>query len=189
MEALADMDAVPSWSSVHKRVEVVDKHPDGRPHHVKVTIRVTGIIDTEMLEYHWGPDWMVWDAEKTVQQHGQHGEYNLPRGRRQDPGAIRHHRGTVGAAARVFGQSGAQEDLAMPRSRDCASASWAPTIRVSLDSGSVAQRGQSLDRLVEGVVAFAESEAHQVIPHCQHGAGRRIAERRHRDGRHADLFR
>jgi uncharacterized protein YndB with AHSA1/START domain len=79
MEALADMDAVPSWSSVHKRVEVVDKHPDGRPHHVKVTIAVTGIHDTELLEYHWGPDWMVWDAERTTQQRGQHGEYNLIR--------------------------------------------------------------------------------------------------------------
>ncbi|OBB69931.1 SRPBCC family protein [Mycobacterium sp. 852014-50255_SCH5639931] len=79
MEALADMDAVPSWSSVHKRVEVVDKHPDGRPHHVKVTIAVTGIHDTELLEYHWGPDWMVWDAEKTAQQRGQHGEYTLTR--------------------------------------------------------------------------------------------------------------
>ncbi len=79
MEALADIDAVPSWSSVHKRVEVVDKHPDGRPHHVKVTIAVTGIHDTELLEYHWGPDWMVWDATKTPQQHGQHGEYNLSR--------------------------------------------------------------------------------------------------------------
>ncbi|EJO86401.1 SRPBCC family protein [Mycobacterium colombiense] len=79
MEALADMDAVPSWSSVHKRVEVVDKHPDGRPYHVKVTIAVTGIHDTEMLEYHWGPDWMVWDAQKTAQQRGQHGEYTLTR--------------------------------------------------------------------------------------------------------------
>ncbi len=55
MEALADMDAVPSWSSVHKRVEVIDKHPDGRPHHVRVTIAVVGIHDTELLEYHWGP--------------------------------------------------------------------------------------------------------------------------------------
>jgi uncharacterized protein YndB with AHSA1/START domain len=79
MEALADMDAVPSWSSVHKRVEVIDTHPDGRPHHVKVSIRVTGIVDTQLLAYHWGPDWMVWDAERTVQQHGQHGEYNLRR--------------------------------------------------------------------------------------------------------------
>ncbi|WP_158018153.1 SRPBCC family protein [Mycobacterium basiliense] len=79
MEALADMDAVPSWSSVHKRVEVVDTHPDGRPHHVRVTVKVTGIVDTELVEYHWGPDWMVWDAKKTAQQHGQHGEYNLRR--------------------------------------------------------------------------------------------------------------
>jgi uncharacterized protein YndB with AHSA1/START domain len=79
MEALGDMDAVPSWSAVHKRVEVIDKHPDGRPHHVKVTIAVAGIHDTELLEYHWGPDWMVWDAKKTAQQHGQHGEYNLSR--------------------------------------------------------------------------------------------------------------
>jgi len=79
MEALADMDAVPSWSSVHKRVEVIDTHSDGRPHHVKVSIRVTGISDTQMLVYHWGPDWMVWDADRTVQQHGQHGEYNLRR--------------------------------------------------------------------------------------------------------------
>jgi uncharacterized protein YndB with AHSA1/START domain len=79
MEALADMPAVPSWSSVHKRVIVVDEYPDGRPHHVKVTIKVTGIGDTELLEYHWGPDWMVWDAKKTAQQHGQHGEYTLIR--------------------------------------------------------------------------------------------------------------
>jgi len=79
MEALADVDAVPSWSAVHKRCEVVDTHPDGRPHHVRVTIKVTGIADTELLEYHWGPDWMVWDAKKTPQQHGQHGEYNLRR--------------------------------------------------------------------------------------------------------------
>ncbi|OBG72760.1 cyclase [Mycobacterium sp. E2462] len=77
IEALADMDAVPTWSAVHKRVEVVDKHPDGRPHHVRVSIAVTGIHDTELLEYHWGPDWMVWDARRTAQQHGQHGEYNL----------------------------------------------------------------------------------------------------------------
>ncbi|MBW0017127.1 MAG: SRPBCC family protein [Mycobacterium sp.] len=79
IDALADMDAVPTWSSVHKRAEVVDTHPDGRPHHVKVTIRLMGIVDTELLEYHWGPDWIVWDARKTLQQHAQHGEYNLSR--------------------------------------------------------------------------------------------------------------
>ncbi|QUR68877.1 SRPBCC family protein [Mycobacterium spongiae] len=79
MEALADMEQVPTWSSVHKKIEVVDTHPDGRPHHVRVTVKVTGIVDTEMREYNWGPDWMVWDADRTSQQRGQHGEYNLRR--------------------------------------------------------------------------------------------------------------
>ena len=32
-----------------------------------------------MLEYHWGPDWVVWDAHKTLQQHAQHVEYTLQR--------------------------------------------------------------------------------------------------------------
>ena len=79
LEALADVGSVPSWSPVHRRAEVIDSYPDGRPHHVKVTIRVVGIIDTEVLEYHWGQDWLVWDADKTVQQHAQHVEYTLQR--------------------------------------------------------------------------------------------------------------
>lgn len=79
MVVLADVGAVPLWSSVHKKAEVIDAYPDGRPHHVKVTVKVLGIVDHEVLEYHWGPDWVVWDAQKTVQQHGQHVEYRLQR--------------------------------------------------------------------------------------------------------------
>lgn len=79
LEALADVPSMPSWSGVHKRAEVLDTYSDGRPHHVKVTVRLVGFGDTEVLEYHWGPDWVVWDADKTFQQHAQHGEYNLTR--------------------------------------------------------------------------------------------------------------
>jgi Polyketide cyclase / dehydrase and lipid transport len=79
LEALADVNAVPVWSSVHKKAEVIDSYPDGRPHHVKVTVKVIGIVDHELLEFHWGTDWLVWDAKKTVQQHGQHVEYTLQR--------------------------------------------------------------------------------------------------------------
>lgn len=77
LDALADIDRVPSWSSLHKHAEVLDRHPDGRPHHVKATLKIMGITDKELLEYHWGPRWMVWDASDTFQQRGQHGEYNL----------------------------------------------------------------------------------------------------------------
>lgn len=79
LEALADVGSVPSWSAVHKRAKVIDCYPDGRPHHAKVTIRVSGIVDTEVIEYHWGPDWVVWDAGKTLQQHAQHAEYTMHR--------------------------------------------------------------------------------------------------------------
>jgi uncharacterized protein YndB with AHSA1/START domain len=77
LEALADIEGVPSWSPLHKHIEVLDRHPDGRPHHVKATFRIMGITDKELLEYHWGDDWVVWDASETGQQRGQHAEYNL----------------------------------------------------------------------------------------------------------------
>ena len=77
MDALADIDSVPTWSSVHKHAEVLDRHPDGKPRHVKATFKIMGITDKEVLEYHWGPRWMVWDAKDKFQQRGQHVEYNL----------------------------------------------------------------------------------------------------------------
>ena len=79
LDALADIDQVPAWSPVHKHAEVLDRHPDGKPRHVKATLKIMGITEKEVLEYHWGRDWMVWDATQTFQQRGQHGEYNLTR--------------------------------------------------------------------------------------------------------------
>jgi ribosome-associated toxin RatA of RatAB toxin-antitoxin module len=77
LDALADIERVPSWSPVHKNAEVLDRHPDGRPHHVKATLKIMGVTDKEILEYHWGERWVVWDSAQTFQQRGQHGEYNL----------------------------------------------------------------------------------------------------------------
>lgn len=79
IDVLADIDALPSWSSLHRTVEVLDRYPDGKPHHVKATMRLMGIADKEILEYHWGQNWVVWDAQETFQQRGQHGEYNFTR--------------------------------------------------------------------------------------------------------------
>ncbi|MEO8815640.1 MAG: SRPBCC family protein [Mycobacterium sp.] len=79
LDALADVADIASWSPVHKQMEVLDKYEDGRPHHVRATIKVLGLVDKEILEYHWGPDWMVWDAKSTAQQRAQHVEYTLKR--------------------------------------------------------------------------------------------------------------
>jgi uncharacterized protein YndB with AHSA1/START domain len=77
MDALADVDALPSYSAAYKRAEVLDRYDDGRPHHVRIAVRVLGLLDEEILEYRWGPDWLVWDAERTAQQYAQHVEYTL----------------------------------------------------------------------------------------------------------------
>jgi uncharacterized protein YndB with AHSA1/START domain len=77
LDALADIESVPTWSSVHKNAEVLDRHPDGKPRRVKATFKIMGITDKEVLEYNWGPRWMVWDAKATFNQRGQHVEYNL----------------------------------------------------------------------------------------------------------------
>jgi carbon monoxide dehydrogenase subunit G len=77
MEALTDVGILSSWSPLHKHIEVIDRYPDGLPHHVRATIKILGLVDKEVLEYHWGPDWVVYDAKGTAQQHGQHVEYNL----------------------------------------------------------------------------------------------------------------
>jgi uncharacterized membrane protein len=77
IDALADVDAMPSWSSMHKHVDVVDRYPDGRPHHVRAAIKLLGFADEEILEFHWGPDWVVWDADRTAHQRGLHVEFTL----------------------------------------------------------------------------------------------------------------
>jgi uncharacterized protein YndB with AHSA1/START domain len=77
MDALADVGSLPSYSPAYKRAEVLDTYDDGRPHHVRLAVKVLGRIDEEILEYRWGPDWLVWDAEPTTNQYAQHVEYSL----------------------------------------------------------------------------------------------------------------
>ena len=44
MDALADVEALPSYSPAYKRAEVVDRYEDGRPHHVRIAVKVLGPI-------------------------------------------------------------------------------------------------------------------------------------------------
>lgn len=188
MEVLADVVALSSWSPVHKRLEVLDRYADGRPHHAKATIRIFGIVDKEIVEYHWGPDWVVWDAEPTFQQRGQHVEYTLAR-EGVDKTRVR--------CDITVEPRGPIPDFIVKRASkivlDAATAGlrqrvMESRVRTSRRSRVVGEHAQPADRLVEGVVAFGEGEPHQVIPHRRMLAGW-IAERRHRDRRHPDPLR
>jgi hypothetical protein len=77
MDALADVESLLSSSPAYRRAEILDRYDDGRPHHVRLAVKVLGRLDEEILEFRWGPDWLVWDAEPTKQQYAQHVEYTL----------------------------------------------------------------------------------------------------------------
>jgi len=95
MDALADVEALLSSSPAYRRAEVIDRYDDGRPHHVRLAVRVLGVLDEEVLEFRWGPNWLVWDAERTKQQYAQHVEYTLQPDHTGsvDRGDGRYHRG------------------------------------------------------------------------------------------------
>jgi len=77
MDALADVESMLTYSPAYKSAEVIDRYADGRPHHVRIAVKVLWRVDEEILEYHWGPDWLVWDAQRTKAQAAQHVEYRL----------------------------------------------------------------------------------------------------------------
>jgi hypothetical protein len=56
MDALADVEALLSSSPAYRRAEVLDRYDDGRPHHVRLGVRVLGRLDEEILVFHWGPN-------------------------------------------------------------------------------------------------------------------------------------
>ncbi len=98
--------------------EVVDASGQSN-HHVKVTIKVAGIVDTG-AGVSLGTDWVVWDAAKTAQQHGQRGEYEL-RPVRITTRPVRFTRGRARQAPLpVFGSTYCpQERSSMRRRKDC----------------------------------------------------------------------
>lgn len=77
LEVLADVEGLPSWSPVHKKIEVVDRFDDGKPHHVKMSVSILGINDEQVVEYTWSENSVIWDLVEGSQQKSQHGEYTL----------------------------------------------------------------------------------------------------------------
>lgn len=84
MAALAAVERLPEWSSVHKTVTVESTHPDGRPHRVRMTASVVGLTDEQVVDYTWdGDESMSWTLVESGQQRQQDGAYTLrPNGSR-----------------------------------------------------------------------------------------------------------
>lgn len=78
IEALADIEDLPSWSSLHKSASVETRHADGRPDLVRARVSAVGINDNQKTHYEWDGDRaMHWTLVESSQQSKQVGSYRL----------------------------------------------------------------------------------------------------------------
>lgn len=77
LDAIADIDGMPSWSPIHNSVEVIDRHDDGRPKQVRMNVSLMGISDDQVVEYSWSGNTVKWELVESSQQKEQRAEYRL----------------------------------------------------------------------------------------------------------------
>ena len=77
LAVLFDLESLPTWSSAHQKVEVLERDPDGRPSKSRQTIKVVGINDEQVLDYVVHPDGVSWTLASSKQQRAQEGRYTL----------------------------------------------------------------------------------------------------------------
>ncbi|WP_045821353.1 SRPBCC family protein [Williamsia herbipolensis] len=77
LDAIADLESYPSWSPIHKEVEILERDDNGRPAKARMTVSLMGINDEQVLAYTWSDTGVSWDLVEGTQQKAQHAEYSL----------------------------------------------------------------------------------------------------------------
>ncbi|GGF13137.1 SRPBCC family protein [Williamsia phyllosphaerae] len=77
LDAIADLESYPSWSPIHKEVEVLERDDNGRPTKARMSASLMGIADEQVLTYDWNDTGVTWDLLESTQQKAQHAEYRL----------------------------------------------------------------------------------------------------------------
>ncbi|CAM4321026.1 Polyketide cyclase / dehydrase and lipid transport [Mycobacterium basiliense] len=74
---LLDLEALPQWSSVHRKVEVLERDAQGRPSKSRQQVKVVGVSDEQILAYSIHGDGVSWTLVSAKQQRAQQGRYTL----------------------------------------------------------------------------------------------------------------
>jgi hypothetical protein len=77
MDVLFDLEALTEWSSVHKKVEILERDADGHPSKSRQTVKIVGVSDEQVLDYSVHDDGVGWKLETSSQQRAQEGRYTL----------------------------------------------------------------------------------------------------------------
>lgn len=77
MGVLFDLEALTEWSSVHRKVEVLERDDAGHPSRSRQVVKLVGVSDEQELAYEMHDDGVSWTLIRAKQQRAQDGRYTL----------------------------------------------------------------------------------------------------------------
>ena len=77
MDVLFDLESLPEWSSVHRKIEILERDDEGHPSRSKQVVKLVGVSDEQELAYTVHDDGVSWTLISAKQQRAQEGRYTL----------------------------------------------------------------------------------------------------------------
>ncbi len=77
LDVVADVEAMPEWSSIHQNAEVLERNAQGRPQRARMKVKTAGVTDEIVLAYTWRDDGVTWTQESGKASRNQEGGYTL----------------------------------------------------------------------------------------------------------------
>ncbi|MGD1240978.1 SRPBCC family protein [Mycobacterium seoulense] len=77
LDVVADVEAMPEWSSIHQSAEVLERDARGRPQRARMKVKTAGVTDEIVLAYTWRDDGVTWTQESGKASRNQQGGYTL----------------------------------------------------------------------------------------------------------------
>jgi ribosome-associated toxin RatA of RatAB toxin-antitoxin module len=77
LDVVADIEAMPEWSSIHRSAEVLERDAEGRPRRAKMKVKTAGVTEEVVLAYTWRDDGVGWTQESGKASRNQEGAYTL----------------------------------------------------------------------------------------------------------------
>ncbi|ADT96969.1 MULTISPECIES: SRPBCC family protein [Mycolicibacterium] len=77
LAVLYDLESLTEWSSAHQTVEILERDEEGRPKRSRQVVKIVGVSDDQILDYHVYDDGVGWTLVRSDQQRAQEARYRL----------------------------------------------------------------------------------------------------------------
>lgn len=77
LAVLYDLESLTEWSPAHQTVEILERDEEGRPKRSRQVVKIVGVSDDQILDYHVYDDGVGWTLVRSDQQRAQEARYRL----------------------------------------------------------------------------------------------------------------